>query len=116
MIVSEEPGLEYEPLWLDEDGFPSRADADRAEGQRQRLLRISDGLDEASRRFHRESAPQLLGYELQQLGHYVRQGRLDKIARLLGTLRPRHARLLWHALKRSVKPDRGALAGSPDSR
>jgi poly-gamma-glutamate synthesis protein (capsule biosynthesis protein) len=116
VIVSDEPGLEYEPLWLDEDGFPSAADGDRAERQRRRLLEISDGLDEAARRFHRESAPQLLGYELQQLGHYVRQGRFDKIARLFGTLRPRHARLLWHALKRSAKPDRRALAGSPDSR
>jgi hypothetical protein len=116
VIVSDEPGLDYEPLWLDEDGFPAPADAERAERQRQRLLQISDGLDEAARRFHRESAPQLLGYELQQLGHYVRQGRLDKIARLLGTLRPRHARLLWHALTRSTKPDRGAWAGTPDSR
>jgi poly-gamma-glutamate synthesis protein (capsule biosynthesis protein) len=116
VVVADEPGLDYEALWLDEDGFPLAAGPEMAARQRERLLRISDGLEEASRRFHSESAPQLLSYELEQLGHYLRQGRVDKIARLLGTLRPRHARLLWHALRRSIRPARGALARTQDSR
>jgi poly-gamma-glutamate synthesis protein (capsule biosynthesis protein) len=101
-LLADSPGLEVEPLWLDEDGFPTTADPERAGRQRERLLRISEGLEEAARRFHGESAPQLLGYEFEKLGHYVRQGRFDKIARMLATLRPRHVPLLWHAVRRSV--------------
>ena len=101
-ILADTHGLEVEPFWLDEDGFPQAVDRARAAAQVERLTRISQGLEEAARRFHAESAPQLLGYELEMLGHYVRQGRWDKIGRLMGTLRPRHVPLLWHAVRRSM--------------
>ena len=102
-ILAEEPGLELTPLWLDVDGFPTLADAALAERVGERLVRISTGLEEAARRFHSESAPQLLGYELEKLGHYVRQGRLDKIVRMIGTFRPRHVPMLWHAVWRGAR-------------
>lgn len=101
-ILAEAHGLEVEPFWLDEDGFPQPVEGTKATAQCQRLIRISQGLEEAARRFHAESAPQLLGYELEMLGHYVRQRRWDKIGRLLGTVRPRHVPLLWHAVRRSM--------------
>ena len=100
VTMADEHGLEIDPLWLDPDGFPTPADATVAARIGERLARISDRLEEAAARYHAESAPQLLGYELQKLGHYVRQGRFDKIARMIGTLRPRHVPMLWHAVRR----------------
>jgi poly-gamma-glutamate synthesis protein (capsule biosynthesis protein) len=108
VTLAEEHGLEIEPLWLDADGFPTPADPAVATRIAERLARISDRLEEAATRYHSESAPQLLGYELQKLGHYVRQGRFDKIARMIGTLRPRHVPMLWHAVRRRV-----AAGGAP---
>ena len=54
----------------------------------------------SAERFARESAPRLLEYELESLGHYLRQGRWERVARLLGSVRPRHLPLLWQALRR----------------
>jgi hypothetical protein len=45
----------------------------------------------------------VVGYELEKLGHYVRQGRLDKIVRMIGTFRPRHVPMLWHAVRRGAR-------------
>lgn len=101
--LAEEPGLDIEPLWLDTDGFPTPADAATAERIRERILRISARIEEASERYHSESAPQVVGYELEKLGHYVRQGRLDKIVRMIGTFRPRHVPMLWHAVRRGAR-------------
>jgi len=101
--LADEPGLDIEPLWLDEDGFPIAADPALAARIRERLIRISARLDEASERYQVESAPQLVGYELEKLGHYVRQGRLDKIVRMIGTFRPRHVPMLWQAVRRGAR-------------
>lgn len=101
--LAEEPGLEIAPLWLDVDGFPTVADAATADRIRERLLRISTRIEEASERYFSESAPQVVGYELEKLGHYVRQGRLDKIVRMIGTFRPRHVPMLWHAVRRGAR-------------
>lgn len=97
------PGLDLEPFVLDDDGLPAPAPAERAGRSRARLESLSQGLDAAAARFQRESAPALLRYELEALGHYVRQGRVDRIAKLFGTLRPRHLLLLWHAIRRKTR-------------
>jgi hypothetical protein len=110
VTLAEEAGLDIDPLWLDADGFPTAADPAMAARIIERLKRISERLEEAAARYHAESAPQLLGYELQKLGHYVRQGRLDKIVRMIGTLRPRHVPMLWHAVRRRAA---GAAAPRP---
>jgi|KBSSwiStaDraftv2_1062776.scaffolds.fasta_scaffold138848_2 poly-gamma-glutamate synthesis protein (capsule biosynthesis protein) len=101
--LAEEPGLDLDPLWLDVDGFPTPADPATAARIRERMLRISTRIEEASERYFSESAPQVVGYELEKLGHYVRQGRLDKIVRMLGTFRPRHVPMLWHAVRRGAR-------------
>ena len=97
--VAEAPGLEVVPLLLDRDGWPHAPEEDRARQQVERLVGLAAGLSDARGRFAREGAPRLLGYELESLGHYVRQGRWDRVARLLGSVRPRHLPLLWQALK-----------------
>jgi poly-gamma-glutamate synthesis protein (capsule biosynthesis protein) len=94
------PGLDLEPMVLDDDGMPGPADAARAARLRDRLLALSRDVDAAAARFHEDSAPQLLRYELERLGHYVRHGRFDRIARMLSTFKPRHVSLLWHAVRR----------------
>ncbi len=98
--VAEAHGLSVEPFEIDGDGVPRAASAARAERLHERLARLSAGLDDAAGRFAAESAPTLLRYELQSLGTYLRQGRLDRVAKLLGSLRPRHLPLLWQALTR----------------
>ena len=98
-LIAESPGLEVAPLTLDADGVPGPAGT-RAAAQRARLERLSAGLDHAAERWAAEGAPVLLRYELQSLGSYLRQGRLDRIARLIGALRPRHLPLLWQAVRR----------------
>jgi hypothetical protein len=55
---------------------------------------------DAREHFAREAAPRLLRYEIESLGQYLRQGRWDRAARLLGSVRPRHLPLLWQALRR----------------
>jgi poly-gamma-glutamate synthesis protein (capsule biosynthesis protein) len=102
-LLADEPGLEIDPLWLDADGFPTAADAATTARIRERMERISTRIEEASERYFSESAPQVVGYELEKLGHYVRQGRLDKIFRMIGTFRPRHVPMLWHAVRRGAR-------------
>jgi poly-gamma-glutamate synthesis protein (capsule biosynthesis protein) len=101
--LAETPGLDLFPLWLDPDGFPTPADTALATRIGERITRISTRLEEAADRYHAESAPQLVGYELEKLGHYVRQGRFDKILRMIGTFRPRHVPMLWHAMRRGAR-------------
>jgi poly-gamma-glutamate synthesis protein (capsule biosynthesis protein) len=97
--VAEEPGLDVLPLTLDPDGWPQAPDEARGRAQVERLAGLAAGLADARGRFAREAAPRLLGYELESLGHYLRQGRWDRVARLLGSVRPRHLPLLWQALR-----------------
>jgi len=98
--LAEAPGLDVLPLFLDRDGWPGRPGEAQAASQLERLRRLTAGLADAPARFAREGAPRLLGYELESLGHYLRRGRLDRVVRLLGSIRPRHLPLLWEALRR----------------
>ncbi len=100
VTVAEAHGLELAPFEIDADGVPRPASAAGAAALAERLARLSAGLDDAAARFATESAPTLLRYELQSLGTWLRQGRLDKVARLIGSIRPRHLPLLWQALAR----------------
>ena len=90
--------VDVAPMRLDEDGFPSEPEAAAKAAQDRRLAGRSAGLADAARRFATEAAPNLLKYELQSLGSYVRQGRWDRVAGLLGSVRPRHLPLLWQAI------------------
>lgn len=98
--LADRHGVEYSPHRLDEDGFPVECDA--ADGARleARLHTLTEGLVDAERHFAEEGAAQLLQYEWEGIGHYLRQGRLDKILRLILNLRPRHLPVLWKALRR----------------
>jgi hypothetical protein len=98
--LADEPGLDALPLTLDPDGWPQAPDEARGRAQIERLAGLAAGLGDARERFAREAAPRLLAYELESLGHYVRQGRWDRVARLLGSVRPRHLPLLWQAVRR----------------
>jgi len=104
-------GLDFEPLALDRDGFPLAPAPAAARAQEQRFAALSAGLADAGARFAAEGAPKLLQYELQSLGTYVRQGRWDRVAKLLGSVRPRHLPLLWQAVAR-----RGRGRARPDGR
>ena len=103
-LASGEHGLEATLLRLDEDGFPAPSPPATAAAQRARLARLSAGLSDAGARFAAESAPLLLRYELQSLATYVRQRRWGRVARLLGSVRPRHLPLLWQGLLRRGRP------------
>jgi poly-gamma-glutamate capsule biosynthesis protein CapA/YwtB (metallophosphatase superfamily) len=103
LIGDQAPGLEAQPLTLDQDGVPAGVTPATAADRARRLAELSAGLEAGAQRFHAEAAPQLLRYELEALGHYARQGRWDRILKLLGTFRPRHVGLLWHALRRIGK-------------
>jgi poly-gamma-glutamate synthesis protein (capsule biosynthesis protein) len=105
-LVAEEAGLECAPLTLDDDGLPGPAGAG-APAQIERLVRLAAGLDEAGARFASESAPRLLRYELESLGEYLRHGRLDRAARLIGSIRPRHLPMLWQAITRGARSRTG---------
>jgi len=93
-------GLDFSPLRLDHDGIPAPPDEATARAQVERFATLSAGLADAAARFAAEGAPTLLKYELQSLGTYVRQGRWDRVAKLLGSVRPRHLPLLWQAVVR----------------
>ena len=103
VLVAGEPGLDVAPLGLDGDGIPHPVDEACAAAQGDRLKRLSVGMTEAARRFSAESAPTLLRYELEAMGNWARAGQFDRIARLLGSIRPRHLGLLWQALRRSAR-------------
>jgi poly-gamma-glutamate synthesis protein (capsule biosynthesis protein) len=96
--LADEPGLSFVPLHLDGEGVPLPADPARAAAARARLDAISAGLDHAGDRFHRESAPALMRYELESLGSHLRAGRFGRALRLLGAVRPRHLPMIWSAL------------------
>jgi len=96
-------GLDVAPHLLDADGFAIAPDAATAARIVERLRALSAGLAEGDARFAAEGAPRLLRYELEGLGHYLRQGRIDRIARVLLSVRPRHLPLLWQAIARPRK-------------
>ncbi len=103
LVATEAPGLEVVPTRLDDDGFPRLlADSER-EAPLARLDGLSEGLADAASNFAASSAPTLLQYELQSLGTYLRQGRWDRVLKLLGSVRPRHLPLLWAAVSRRGK-------------
>ncbi|HTR97856.1 MAG TPA: CapA family protein, partial [Candidatus Acidoferrales bacterium] len=102
-LASGAHGLALAPHVLDPDGFAAPADAATATRIVERVRALSAGLAQGGVRFAAESAPTLLRYELEGIGHYLRQGRLDKIARVLLSVRPRHAPLLWQAITRPRK-------------
>ncbi|MCC6349904.1 MAG: CapA family protein [Candidatus Eisenbacteria bacterium] len=93
-------GLELAALKLDPDGVPGEPAGTEARAQAERFAALSAGLADAAARFAAEGAPKLLQYELQSLGTYLRQGRWDRVAKLLGGVRPRHLPLLWQAVTR----------------
>src|SRR5207342_3195452 len=88
-LTSGAPGLDVDLHRLDDDGIPIGVDAAEAERMTAHLRTISAGLADASKRFAEEGASQLMKYEWEGLGHYVRQGRADKILKLLFSVRPR---------------------------
>jgi poly-gamma-glutamate synthesis protein (capsule biosynthesis protein) len=96
-------GLEYAPYRLDPDGFPAAVDAATAMTMGERVTTLSMGLEAAAEHFAAEEAPRLLRYELESVGHYLRQGRLDKIVKLLLSVRPRHLPLLRQSLRRRAR-------------
>ena len=98
--IADAPGLACVPLVLDPDGLPAPAGASAA-AQVERLRGLADGLAEGADRFARNSAPRLLRYEIESLGEHLRRGRIDRALRLLGSVRPRHLGVLWHALTRA---------------
>ncbi len=100
VLIADAPGLDLAPLALDATGVPGLATGAEGEAIAARLVRLSAGLEDAGARFAAESAPQLLRYELESLGTYLRQRRFGRVARLLGSVRPRHLPLLWSALRR----------------
>ena len=75
------PGSTSSRCVLDDDGLPAPAPTERA-GRRRARLRSAEpaGSDAAAARFAVRGAPALLRYELESPRHYVRQGRLDRVA------------------------------------
>lgn len=100
LVTSGAPGLDVAPYRLDDDGFPIEPDAATVAALAERLRTLSAGLSDAAGRFASEAAPRLLQYELQSIGQYARQGRWDKIAKIVLAVRPRHLPVLWQALRR----------------
>ena len=98
VTLAEESGLELEPCLLDADGIPRPAAEERAAAAGERLARLHAGLEQGAERFRRESAPDLLRYELESLGVYLRAGRFGRALKLLMAVRPRHLPMIWHAL------------------
>lgn len=95
-----EPSFDLVPLVLDPDGVPQPADAGAAVRIRERIERLSAGLDKAAARFADTSAPLLLRYELQSIVALLKQGRFGRVVKLLASVRPRHLPLLWQAMRR----------------
>ena len=100
VTLADTPGLEVRPMTLDDEGFPHVAGPEAGARQLERFAGLSSGLASAAEHFAASSAPQLLRYELDSLGTYLRQGRWDRVGRLLSSVRPRHIPLLWQALRR----------------
>ena len=94
-------------FWRSEAGWTARWIVARARaiGARPRVMDAGSGFGTysmlyAAARFAAEGAPTLLRYELQSLGTYLRQGRWDRVVKLLGSVRARHLPLLWQAVVR----------------
>ena len=98
-------GLDFDPILLDADGTPGEAEQEQAEMQVERLRQISSELSDASSAFARSAAPTLLRYELQSVGQLLRQGRFDRVLRVLFSVRPRHLAILWQGV-RGRRPSR----------
>ncbi len=102
--ASDAHGLTLRPTRLDQDGFPGVVSLADAEASIERWNGLSAGLAAGERAFAEGSASTLLQYEVQSLATYVRQGRWGRVLRLLGSVRPRHLPVLWHALSRRAGP------------
>jgi poly-gamma-glutamate synthesis protein (capsule biosynthesis protein) len=90
--------VDAQPVRLDDDGFPAACAPAEGDAQLARLSALGSGLADAAAAFAAEGAPKLLQYELQSMATYLRQGRWDRVVKLLGALRPRHVPLLWQAV------------------
>lgn len=97
---TERHGVSFGPLRLDDDGIPRAAGPEDPAVAVARWKSLCDGLAEGERAFARDGAATLFRYEWQSLATYVRQGRWGRVARLLGSVRPRHLPVLWNALAR----------------
>lgn len=120
LVASEIMGLEVSATRLDDDGFPRLLTDSEREAPLARFEALGRGLADAARSFAANSAPTLLQYELQSLGTYLRQGRWDRVIKLLGSIRPRHLPLLWAAVsargKRPTARDRSGHTNSEGKR
>jgi len=99
-ITDGDSGLAIAPHRLDDDGLPLPPDAATVAAIGERVRGLGAGLANAEANFASQSAPALLQYGFEGLGQYVRQGRLDKVVRVLMQVRPRHLPLIWQALTR----------------
>lgn len=97
---ADRPGLDLDPLRLDEDGVPEVPGPAAAAAQAERLRALAAGLADAAAEFRERAAPTLVRYELESLATYLRQGRFGRALRLIGALRPRHLPVLWNGLLR----------------
>jgi len=95
VTLAERHGLDVAPVVLDEDGVPAPAPPERAAAQCARLERLSTALAAGATGLSQDSASRLLRYEIESLGQYLRRGRLDQVARLVASLRPRHLPVIW---------------------
>lgn len=102
-FASEAHGLELLPTRLDADGIPREPRGEELAAALARWKAMSEGLSDGERAFAEQSASTLLQYEVQSLTTYLRQGRWDRVLRLLGSVRPRHLPVLWHAITRKAR-------------
>ncbi len=104
-FAREGAGIRFAPLAQEADFAPRLARGEEAALVLGRLRSLCETLPGARSRFASGSGPELLRYELQSLTHYLRRGRLDRVVRLLGSVRPRHLPILWGALRRGMRRD-----------
>lgn len=98
VLLAEEHGVEGVPTRLGDDGVPGTPAEDAALSQAARFAELSAGLSDAERRFATEGASTLMTYELQSLGAWMKQGRWDRVLRLIGSVRPRHVPVILGAV------------------
>jgi poly-gamma-glutamate synthesis protein (capsule biosynthesis protein) len=104
--IAERPGLDVHPLMLDEAGVPAPASDEDARRIAARLAELGAAGGQASEAARGEAASSLMRYELGALKEYVKRGQLGRAARLLASVRPRHAATLLRALtaRRARRP------------
>jgi hypothetical protein len=102
-LLADEPGLEFQGVELDEDGWPALTDEATTLDRGRRLAELSSDWERPEQRFREEGVPRLMKYELAALGQYLKSGRIDRAVRLLASVRPRHFSILLDAL-RSRRP------------